>query len=80
MENVAAAESLINGVGDAFDRAKMAGVGFAGSNYAKKVLAALASEMGIEPEKLRDRLTIAWLGSNGAEAQHLVDRIKLAVG
>ena len=78
--NVAAAEGLINGVVEAFGRAKIAGIGLAGSKWAKKVFPALASEMGIEPEKLRDRLTIAWLGSNVVEAQHLVARIKAAVG
>lgn len=79
-ENVSAAEDLINGVGEAFGRAKIAGIGLAGSKWAKKVFPALACEMGIEPEKLRDRLTIAWLGCNGADAQQLVDRIRSAVG
>lgn len=78
--NIEAAEDLINGVSDAFGRAKIAGIGMAGSKWAKKVFPALASEMGIEPEKLRDRLTIAWLGLHGEDAQQLVDRIKAALG
>ena len=79
-KNIAAAEHFINGVGNAFGRAKIAGIGQEGSKWAKKVFPALACEMGIEPEKLRDRLTIAWLGSNEAEAQQLVCRIEAAFG
>lgn len=78
--NIAAAENFIDGVGEAFGRAKIAGIGLAGSKWAKKVFPALACEMGIDPEKLRDRLTIAWLGANGADAQQLVERIRAAVG
>jgi hypothetical protein len=32
------------------------------------------------PVTLRDRLTMAWLNSNGAEAEQLVARIKIALG
>lgn len=78
--NVADSEGFINGIEEAFNHAKVAGIGLSGSKWAKKVFPALASEMGIEPEKLRDRLTIAWLKSNGANAQNLVDQIKAALG
>jgi hypothetical protein len=71
---------LVNGVGEAIDRAKIAGIGFAGSKYAKKVFPALANEMGIEPSKLRDRLTLAWLDEHDADAQQLVAAIKVALG
>jgi len=39
----------------------------------------LASEMGIEPGKLRDRLTLAWLGENSVEAEQLVIRVGTAL-
>lgn len=80
VNNVTDSEGFINGIEEAFNHAKVAGIGLAGSKWAKKVFPALASEMGIEPEKLRDRLTIAWLKSNGADAQNLVDQIKAALG
>jgi NAD-dependent oxidoreductase involved in siderophore biosynthesis len=78
--NIAAAENLINGLNAAFDRAKVAGLGLQGSKWAKKVFPALAAEMSIEIEKLRDRLTLAWLGGNAVEAQQLVTRMKAAFG
>jgi predicted ATPase len=78
--NVTATEYFINGISEAFSRAKIAGIKLTGSKWAKKVFPALASEMGIESEKLRDRLTLAWLDANGRDAQDLVDRIKAALG
>lgn len=78
--NILAAERLINGVGEALDRAKIAGIGLVGSKFAKKVFPALANEMGIEPDKLRDRLTLAWLDDHSADAQQLVAAIKAALG
>lgn len=77
--NIAAAEDLIDGVGQAFDRAKVAGIGLSGSKWAKKIFPVLASEMGIEPGKLRDRLTLAWLGENSVEAEQLVIRVGTAL-
>ncbi|MDP1525046.1 MAG: ATP-binding protein [Rhodocyclaceae bacterium] len=77
-ENIAQAEGLMHGIGDAFGRAKIAGIDHTGSKWAKKVFPALASEMGIDVEKLRDRLTLAWLNQNGEAAAKLVDDIKLA--
>lgn len=79
-DNIAAAENLINSIGEAFNRAKIAGIGLVGSKWAKKVFPALASEMGIETAKLRDRLTIAWLSANGPKARELVAHIRATVG
>lgn len=78
--NVAALEGLMNGASEAFDRAKVAGLNLTGSKRAKKVFPAFASEMGIEPEKLRDRATMAWLETNGVEAKNLVTRMRSAIG
>lgn len=78
--NIAAAESLINGVGDAFGRAKPAGFGLTGSKWAKQVFPAVAREMDIAQEKLRDRLTLAWLDVNKTTAQELINGIRTAVG
>jgi len=75
-ENVAAADGLLNGVCEAFDRAKVAGVGLAGSKFAKKVFPVLAEELGVEVWKLRDRLTSAWFAKNGDDAKQLVAEIK----
>ncbi|MCY1215327.1 AAA domain, putative AbiEii toxin, Type IV TA system [compost metagenome] len=77
--NIAATEKLMNGIGEAFDRAKIAGLGLNGSKWAKKVFPALANEMTVDLEKLRDRLTIAWLSENDPEAKDLASRIKLAL-
>lgn len=77
--NVDAAEQFMNGVVDAFERAKVAGLGRVGSKWAKAVYPALAHEMGITMDMLRDRLTLAWLNRNSAQAQQLVARIKDAL-
>jgi AAA ATPase domain len=79
--NITDAETIINGVSAALDRAKIAGLGHpvAGSQWAKKVFPALAAEMTIEPGKLRDRLTLAWLTKNELDATKLVSRIKEAL-
>ncbi|MGA3846817.1 ATP-dependent nuclease [Ralstonia nicotianae] len=74
--NIAAAEQIINGIADAFERAKVAGVGREGSKWAKAVFPALAHEMRITEAMLRDRLTMAWLNNNGEEAEQLVARVK----
>ncbi|CAN2527884.1 hypothetical protein [Burkholderia pseudomallei] len=78
-KNIAAAGELINGVGDAYERAKVAGLGLEGSKFAKKVFPALAEELGIDGEKLRDRLTSAWLAENGVDAGRLVEAIKASL-
>ena len=78
-ENMAQAEGLMNGIGDAFGRAKIAGIDLTGSKWAKKVFPALASEMGIDTEKLRDRLTLTWLNQNAVAAANLANGIKTAL-
>jgi len=77
--NIAATEALLNGVTDAFDRAKVVGLQHAGSKWAKKVFPALAHEMSIPQELLTDRLTLAWLGTHQAEAAALVESIRTSL-
>lgn len=77
--NIGAAEQFLNGIAEAFERAKVAGIGRAGSKWAKAVFPALAHEMSVTRPMLRDRLTLAWLNKNGAEAEQLVARMKLAL-
>nr|WP_116576355.1 AAA family ATPase [Ralstonia pickettii] len=77
--NIEAAENLLNGIGDAFDKAKVAGLKFAGSKWAKQVFPALAHEMHISEAVLSDRLTLAWLGSHKEEAEQLVNAIREAL-
>lgn len=76
--NITQADGLINGVSNAFEQAKIAGFGCTGSKWAKKVFPALASEMGIEEEKLRYVLTLTWLNQNNEEATKLVADIRAA--
>jgi len=78
-QNIEAAEGLLNGLGAAFDRAKVAGIGHQGSARAKRVFPALAAEMDIPLERLQDRLTISWLLGNAPAAQELVAAINRAL-
>lgn len=78
-ENLTAAEALVDGLREAFDRARASGLGRVGSDWSKYVFRALASEMGLTAETLSDRLTLAWLGRNDAEARLLVERINGAL-
>lgn len=77
--NIAAAESMLNGVTEAFDRAKVAGLQHTGSKWAKQVFPALAHEMAISRELLADRLTLAWLAAHQGEAAALVASIRAAL-
>lgn len=74
--NIDNAEELLHGIGDAFDRAKIAGLKLAGSKWAKQVFQALAEEMRVSSEMLSDRLTLTWLGNNRDKAQALVEEMK----
>ena len=76
--NIAAAEHIVNGIGAAFERAKAAGFGLPanGSKWAKRVFPALANELEMETDRLRDRLTSAWLRENDADAVALVASIR----
>ena len=77
--NIEAAEQLLNGVTDAFERAKVVGLQLAGSARAKKVFPALAHEMQIPTDLLSDRLTLAWLQGHNDEALALVEGMRAAL-
>ncbi len=74
-ENLMAAEALLNGLGEAFERARAVGIGRVGSDWAKHVFRALAIQMGLPIESLSDRLTLSWLTRHRAEAGALVQLI-----
>jgi len=78
-ENVEAAETLLNGVTEAFEKAKLAGLKLTGSKWAKQVFPALAHEMQVTEEVLSDRLTLAWLESHHQQASQLVAAMKDAL-
>ncbi|WP_172425066.1 ATP-dependent nuclease [Vandammella animalimorsus] len=78
--NIKAAESLLNGLTDAFAKASMVGQDYNGSARAKRVFPALAKEMQMDVEGLSDRLTIAWLNGNEAAARELVEKIRSVMG
>jgi hypothetical protein len=75
-ENIAEAAKLIDGIQDAFERAKVHGLGFEGSKAAKRIFEVLPHEVGLEKELLADRLTIAWLNIHNENARQLVASIK----
>lgn len=79
-DNIAACEATtLNGVSAAFDIARAAGHGKAGSALSKAIMPALASAMGLEPERLTDRLLEAWLRTHEEEARQFVLTIQQAV-
>lgn len=78
-KNIEAAEDLLNGIGEAFEKAKLAGLKLAGSKWAKAVFPALAYEIQVPQEVLSDRLTLAWLDKNKQEAAKLVVGISKAL-
>lgn len=75
-ENIVAAASYVDGLQDAFERAKMHGLGFDGSKKAKKIFEVLPHEARLTKELLADRLTLAWLNRNNDNARQLVADIK----
>jgi predicted ATPase len=78
-ENIKNAELILHGIGDAFEKAKIAGLKLAGSKWSKQVFQALAQEMYVSLEMLSDRLTLTWLGFNNNDAKLLVDKIREAL-
>jgi len=76
-ENLERAEDLVNGIQDAFDKAKQKGLNLQGSKWDKAVLDALSDEVGLQKDKLMDRLTLAWFNesANNQEAKELVERM-----
>lgn len=79
LENIESTEVLLNGLSDAFEKAKVAGLNHVGSKWAKQVFPALAHEMHVSIEVLSDRLTLAWLQKHDDEAKQLVDAIRGAL-
>lgn len=59
--NVERAERLLAGIGQAAQRAAAHGQGYEGSAAAKRVFAALCTEMEMPAEFIADRLTLAWM-------------------
>lgn len=78
-DNLVAGEQLLNGLLDAYGRARVFGLGRTGSDWSKHVFRALAAEMRLSLETLSDRLTLAWLGRNDNDARLLVGRINAAL-
>lgn len=80
-DNVRRAEGLLSGVYDAAQRARVQGHGLSGSAAAKRVLAGLASELGLARELVADRLTLAWLAETKwqEECRNLVAGIRSAI-
>ncbi len=74
-DNITRAESYIDGIQDAFEKARVQGNNLKGSKYSKKIFEALPHEIGIEKERLADRLTLAWLRKNDQAAKTLVKEI-----
>jgi ABC-type lipoprotein export system ATPase subunit len=77
--NVNEAEKLLNGVVEAFEKAKVAGGKLQGSSWSKAVFATLANEMELSAERLGDRLTLAWLSAHDDDAKALVQAINAAL-
>ena len=78
-ENIEATEKLLNGIVEAFEKAKLAGLKLTGSKWAKKVFPALAHELQVSGEVLSDRLTITWMGQHGDEAAQLAASMRAAL-
>ena len=76
--NLQRAEALLCGVGQAFERACIAGSGFSGSQRNKRILAELGRQMEIEEDLLLDRLAVAWLqdSCNRNAAKQLIGEIR----
>lgn len=72
-------ETSLDGIALAFDRARAAGHGRAGSAWAKAVFPALASAMSLDQERLADRLIDTWIRRHPDETAHLVAAIQRAL-
>jgi predicted ATPase len=78
VDNIKNAEGWINGISDAFGRAKARGIGLTGSKWAKAVFAVLPHEVGCSIDHTSDRLTLSWLASNEEIARRLAKDIRQA--
>ncbi len=77
-ENITRAEKYQNGILDAFEKAKVQGNGLEGSKWFKKIFEILPNELGIDADRLADRLTLAWFSeqTNYRAAKTVVEKIK----
>ncbi len=75
-ENIRNAETYINGIGAAVEKAKARGIGLTGSKWAKAVFTGLPHEIGYTAELTSDRLTLSWLASNDEVARNLASEIR----
>jgi len=69
-------DASLDGITLAFDRARAAGHGRAGSAWAKAVFPALASAMALDEHRLADRLIDTWIRSHPNETTALVEAIQ----
>lgn len=72
-------DGALDGITRAFDRARAAGHGRAGSAWAKAVFPALASAMSLDQERLAERLIDTWIGRHPNETAELVAAIQRAL-
>lgn len=75
-QNIEKASQFIDGIRDAFERAKIHGLGFEGSKTAKRIFEVLPHEAGLAIELLADRLTLSWLDRNNDQARELVNHVR----
>lgn len=80
-ENIARAEQYVNGIKDAFERAKVQGHSLTGSKWSKKIFEVLPNEIRIGVDHLADRLTLAWFSepNNNEAAKTVVEKIKICL-
>lgn len=75
IENIQEATRLVDGLQDAFKRARAHGLGYEGAKWAKRVFDVLPHEAGLSIELLADRLTLTWLSNHAEDAVELVRRV-----
>ena len=75
-ENISVCETILSGIGTAFERARATGIGLTGSDWSKKVFEALPSELETTREDVADRLTLAWLQGHESEARGFVESLR----
>jgi len=79
--NILRGERLVNGLTAAHTRAAAHGLGHSGSEQAKRIFQALCAELGMEAQRVSDRLTLAWLDRDGADemCNALIGSVKRAL-
>ncbi|PSR18277.1 hypothetical protein C8255_08330 [filamentous cyanobacterium CCP3] len=79
-DNLVRAEKFVNGIQESFALAETQGLGRSGSDQVKEIFKALSKELGLDPEKLADRLILAWFSDeeNSRKAKKLAEEIEVA--